>query len=277
MENKLIINFIFSLGYRCNAAEFLIKYNLRKMSGPFDFMFIDFDSACKIINNNFNNFLTDIVLLNISNKNIKLLYNNNVNDINLELYELIDKNIQFEELLYNNIDIYINQNYIENIDTDIYNWKKFCIFRHHDLSNKIEYDKIKYRIENFKNITLKKLSETGRSSNCKELLELSDTRQLQMIPNNTCLLHITKIINCTDINSYTNEFINIKNRNNLYFYFIIIICCNNLENNSFFRSNILFIIKKIDSSIHNNDELLNFDDEYNIILNYFNINFIEVL
>ena len=48
---KPIINFIFSIGYRCYSPDFLNTFNLIKMSSPFDYLFIDFETSLKIINN----------------------------------------------------------------------------------------------------------------------------------------------------------------------------------------------------------------------------------
>ena len=44
---KPIINFIFSIGYRCYSPEFLNNFKLRKMSSPFDYLFIDFETSLK--------------------------------------------------------------------------------------------------------------------------------------------------------------------------------------------------------------------------------------
>ena len=35
------INYVFSIGHRCNCVNFVKKNNLRKISGPFNNMFID--------------------------------------------------------------------------------------------------------------------------------------------------------------------------------------------------------------------------------------------
>lgn len=51
---KPIINFIFSIGYRCYSPDFLNNFKLRKMSSPFDYLFIDFETSLNIINNNFD-------------------------------------------------------------------------------------------------------------------------------------------------------------------------------------------------------------------------------
>ena len=48
-----IINFIFSIGYRCYSVDFLNFFKLRKMASPFDYLYIDLESSLKIINNNF--------------------------------------------------------------------------------------------------------------------------------------------------------------------------------------------------------------------------------
>ena len=50
----IIINYIFTLGYRCYSTDFIEIHKLRKMSGPFDYLYIDFETSLKIINNNFD-------------------------------------------------------------------------------------------------------------------------------------------------------------------------------------------------------------------------------
>ena len=71
---KPIINFIFSIGYRCYSPDFLNKFKLRKMSSPFDYLFIDFETSLKIINNNFDDYLYDIIFFNKNNKHLELFY-----------------------------------------------------------------------------------------------------------------------------------------------------------------------------------------------------------
>ena len=77
-----IINFIFSIGYRCYSPGFLNNFKLRKMSSPFDYLFIDFETSLKIINNNFEDYLYDIILFNKNNKHIELFYKKNTTKIN---------------------------------------------------------------------------------------------------------------------------------------------------------------------------------------------------
>ena len=44
------------------------------MSSPFDYLFINFETLLKIINNNFDDYLYDIILFNKNNKHIELFY-----------------------------------------------------------------------------------------------------------------------------------------------------------------------------------------------------------
>ena len=38
---KITINYIFSGGHRCNSVDFLKTRNLRTISGPFDYTFVE--------------------------------------------------------------------------------------------------------------------------------------------------------------------------------------------------------------------------------------------
>ena len=100
---KPIINFIFSIGFRCYSTEFLNDFQLRKMSSPFDYVFIDFETSLKIINNNFDNYLYDI----------ELFYKKNTTEINNKCYELLlENNIGY--MAHNYSVITFNQNYLDD-------------------------------------------------------------------------------------------------------------------------------------------------------------------
>ena len=58
----ITINFIFSIGLHCNSPDFLKRHNI---SRPFDYLFINIDTAFDNINNSFDLFLQDIVVVNI--------------------------------------------------------------------------------------------------------------------------------------------------------------------------------------------------------------------
>ena len=109
---KPIINFIFSIGYRCYSPDFLNKFKLRKMSSPFDYLFIDFETSLKIINNNFDDYLYDIILFNKNNKHIELFYKKNTTEINNKYNELLENNIGYMAHNYNGSNLLFNQNYL---------------------------------------------------------------------------------------------------------------------------------------------------------------------
>lgn len=254
------INFIFCIGFRCYSVEFLKKYELRKISGPFDYLFIDIETSFKILNNNFNNFLYDIVLFNKSTKNIKLYYNKNTNEINNNLYKLLKKrNIFYMAHNYNYNNLLINQNYINNnlLSNNLYDWTNICVFLHHNIVDNNIYNIIKMRCERFINIS-------------------------NIYKDNICLFFITKIISCNNIKDYIKDIINMKNNYNIYYYLIIIICSDNNDEEHYYYDNekCLFIIKKVDSyeyqyTNYKTDNNLNYDKEYEIILKYFKFNLIE--
>jgi hypothetical protein len=98
---KPVINFIFSIGYRCYSVVFLDTFKLRKMSGPFDYLFIDFETSLKIINNNFDDYLHDIILFNKNTQKIELFYKKNTTEINQKFCELLENNIGYMGHNYN--------------------------------------------------------------------------------------------------------------------------------------------------------------------------------
>ena len=65
--------------------DFLNNYKLRKMSSPFDYLFIDFETSLKIIHNNFDDYLHDIILFNKNTRHIELFYKKNTNEINKKI------------------------------------------------------------------------------------------------------------------------------------------------------------------------------------------------
>jgi len=255
---KPSINYIFSIGYRCYSSDFLNIYKLRKISGPFDYLFIDFETALKIINNNFNNYLDDIILFNNKTKNIELFYRKNTHEINTNFYKLLENNIGYMEHNYDANNLLFNQNYLDDIlNNNLYNWNTICSFPYHNILDNNIYNTIKKRCERF----------------------------IDIINNNnetTSLFYITKIINCNNIIDYMNEIIKIKKKYNIECIIIIIINCDNIEDSNYYNDidKCLFIIKKVEdyktqASKYETDNNLNYKKEFNIISNYFNFNLID--
>ena len=64
MYKSVDIHNIFSIGFRCNADQFMTDYlNIRKYSSPFSYMIIDIKTAFEFIDNNFLNYTNKECLL----------------------------------------------------------------------------------------------------------------------------------------------------------------------------------------------------------------------
>jgi hypothetical protein len=259
---KPIINFIFSIGYRCNSPDFLKIFKLRKMSGPFDYLFIDFESSLKLIKNNFDDFLSDIVLVNKNSKKIDIIYNRNTRNINKNFYELLDKDIGYMGQNFNINNLFFNQNYLHDnnnkLSNNLFFWDSICCFRHHNLLDNGIYNSIKNRCDRFNKVTNK-------------------------YEKTTALFYITKIITCENLLDYTNKLIEVKKKYSIEFFLIIIINCDNVEDTHYYNEDnkCLFIIKKVENyenqhSKYKTDNNLNLDyeKEFNIISDHFNLNII---
>jgi len=254
------INFIFTLGYRCYATDFLNTHNLRKMSGPFDYLIIDFETAIKIISNKFSDFTSDIIYSNKNKNQISLFYKKNTTYINDKIIELLKKDIVYMNHCYNHMDLFINQNYLDinKINNNLYYWDNICLFMHHNLLDKNNYDKINMRCERFNNI-------------------------INKYESSTALFYITKIVNYNNnIFDYINNIIKIKELYNINSYIIMIINCDNVEQSHYFynKEKCLFIIRNVENYEtqkikYEVDNSSTYHDELKIIFNYFTFNLIE--
>jgi len=258
---KLIINFVFSIGYRCYSPEFLNIFQLRKMSSPFDYLIIDFETSLKIINNKFNDYLHDIILFNKNNQKIELFYKKNTKDVDNKFYKLLENNIGYMIQNYNDDNLLFNQNYIDNdkLNDNLYMWNAICCFQHHDLLNNDIYNSLKKRCERF-NYIINKYNKT------------------------TALFYITRVVNCENIVDYMNRIIEIKKQNNIECFIIMIINSDNAEENVYYNEmeKFLFLIKKVESYDiqfskyqSDNENNINYKNEFNIIADYFTFDLIE--
>ena len=224
MQNE--INFIFSIGYRCYSVDFINNYNLRKFSGPFDYLFIDLESALKIINNKFSDFLNDIIIFNKNDRIIDLFYKKNTNEINYKFIELLEKNISYMADNYNNKYLLFNQNYLNNniLSGNLYDWEHICIFIHHHIIDNNIHNIIYNRCERFNNI-------------------------MNKYNNTSALFYITKIVTCPNIIDYMNEITEMKKKYKNNCFLIMIICSDNLDDNHYYHQDhkCLFIIKKVEN------------------------------
>ena len=140
MNNKKIINNIFSIGYRCNTDIFIDKYlKIRKYSSPFSYMVIDLDTSLFFIDNNFNNFITIDYLMSggTTMKEGKNLFT--FNKIPWRCIHIHKKS---------NISLYdINNKCLEILKID-----RICAWNHHELWDNNTRNSIKRRINHFLNV-----------------------------------------------------------------------------------------------------------------------------
>lgn len=199
---KNSINFIFSAGFNCDSANYLKRYNLRKMSGPFDYMYIDFKTVLKIISTKFEDYTSDIVICNKHYQNRYLQNSKNTTEPHPRFKPLIEKEfIGYREVSYYDVDLLVNQNYIEEpeLSGNLYDWVNICIFFHHNIVDRPTREKIIMRSNRFMNI-------------------------YEQNPLKTCLLHITKPLpESTNASQYIESIIELKNKHKIKCYLIIFI------------------------------------------------------
>ena len=245
---KHTINCIFSVGADSNSGNFLTTFNLRKLKSPLDFIYVDFETAMRLISEQFENYLSDIVLFNKNAKRVELFYVKGTNKINDKFYSLLkNDNIHHMKTNHNKNNLLFNQNYLDGSnDENFANWESMCIFYNNDILNETIYNSMKGTIKTF-NTTFHKYNET------------------------TCLFFITKLIN--NYHNYIDKLIHIKKKYNIHCFMIIIINCDNINDHYIYdeENKSLFIIKKIETKWHT----INYTNEYNIILKYFNFSLIE--
>lgn len=210
---QIIIHNCYGIGYRCTTDSFMIKNNIRNYSGPFSYVVIDFQTAIKFINNNFHNYLDTILFKKNTHK---FLFNK----------KKWNHNIFFNKEIYNN--------FIFNFDIDhknISDYKKVCIWVHHNLNDDLIKNTIQNRIIKFNN-TLNNLNE------------------------NTLLLFIDNIYenDIENYNYYLNNLNGFNNKTNIYFCILIPIYNYNKEPYiDKYNNNITFIKYKSNYEINSND------------------------
>ena len=219
MFNKIIIKYIYSIGFRCNSVDFLKHYKLRNHSGPFDNIVIDIESSFENISKQFQYFIKDIVLIDKVNNKISLhLSNSSINKLLLDLNNN-NKMLYYMNHEWNRYNLRINQNFINYINNNLYFWDRICLFLHHNIID----DNIKNKLDNRCHIF---------------------NKIYQIYNNLLVLFHITKIITINDLNIYKNYIFNLQKKYNINCYIIIIVCSDRLNETHCFENNILFIVKK---------------------------------
>ena len=247
----ITINFIFSIGFRCNSPDFLGVNKIRNIAGPFDYLFVNIETAFEIISNNFDYFFNDIILINKNKNIIKNHYS--TKPIDKKIIDFVNnKYIGYMSNNYNDTDLIVNQNFINNTPNNLYNWDKICIFHHHNIIKKSEYDKVYERVKIFKNIYKER-------------------------KNDMCLFYLTQIVETRDFEMYKKKIYDLKTKYNINCYIIIIVCSDKFNDTYSFENNILYIVKKVKDynyqyhHEHGTDNNLDFTKEFNTIKKIFNL------
>jgi hypothetical protein len=233
----------------------LKQYGLRKFSGPFDYLFIDFETTLKVIRNGFDDFLHDIILFNKNENRITLYYPKNTNEIDSKINGLMTEQlIGYMRFNYNPVNLFINQNYLRDrlLCGNLYHWDKICIFNHHDLTDNEIYSKLKLRCDRFQDI-------------------------INNFSSNSILFYITRIIENENIHNHMNNVLSLKEQYEIHSYMVMIICSDTDKEFHILKNNCLFIIKKVEPYLEQFEKYeydsdlndINYDNEINIIREYF--------
>jgi hypothetical protein len=236
--NRIPIHFIFTMGFSCESPNYLKRYDLRKMSGPFDYMYIDFHTALKVIDSNFEDYLSDIVVCNKHYQNNYLQHKKNTEKPHARFAPFITRDfVGYRTDYYWDVDLLINQNYIEEpeLSGNLYDWKDICIFFHHNIVNADTRAKIHMRCQRFMNLYKKD-------------------------PKNMFLFHVTKPLDPTiDTEEYVSSLIGLKKQYNISSYMVIYIILDKSEQHDdgetreVFKEDCLFLISSHTTYLNKND------------------------
>jgi hypothetical protein len=255
------INYVFSVGYRCNSVQFLRRFEVSKFSGPFDWMYIDLETSLMNIHNRFEFYLNDIVILNKNENKLINIKNKNFESINSDILKLYDSNISYMNEDYFKTTLPINQNFTIVNSSNLYEWNRICVFLHNNLMSDDEVNKLKIRID--------------------RLNEVMDKDKSKVM-----LFHISKIIESKTIDEEINEIYSLVKKYNIESNLVSILCTPNYNDDVKVIDNCFFIIKNVpdytsqfeNNKTDNNFEWLeygmygiNFEKEYEIIKNNFDL------
>jgi hypothetical protein len=238
---------------------------MSKFSGPFDWMYIDIETAVSNIRDSFSNYLDDIVIVKKNENIVELLNCKNTDTIKDGIMSFFDLDPVYMKHKYGEQLLPINQNFLGSTPGDIYQWDRTCVFLHHDLRRFEEVEKIKVRISRF-----------------------VDT--VNVTPEETLLFYISKILEFENVDEEISKLSNLYKSIDKRLNVVSILCCPYSEERSYKIDNMLFIVKKVPAyreqyekyETDNNFEWLewgmqglNFDKEFKIIENYYQFNLID--
>ena len=128
------INYVFSIGKRCNSTDLLRAYKFTKFAGPFDWTIIDFQSACAEIATGFEHYLDSVVPYNSIG------------------YPTIGK-VQYLIQDWSGLVLPLNTKHLpKELGTDAYTWDPICLFRHHNVDDPKVRDQLRRRVSRFNKV-----------------------------------------------------------------------------------------------------------------------------
>ncbi len=250
------IEYITSVGFRCYAPDLLKEYGLRKCSGPFDYIYIDLETCLESIHTKFDKFLKDIVCIHKNDNHISKHYYEN-EQIDYRLETLMKKPyIGYMPHVYNQNKLLINQNFLNKVTDNFYQWDRILVFHHQNILDQLVYQTIQKR--------------------CNRLIKMYESY------DKLALLHITRIIEDEDITSFKKNIQNMMSKYDIQCYLIMIICSDKLIETHHMEGNILYIIKKVPTykkqlDIYpGTDNNMNFEREYKIMCKYFDFDLVDL-
>jgi Putative papain-like cysteine peptidase (DUF1796) len=258
---KPVIQFMFSCGFRCYSPDALKSAGLRMMSGPFDYIFIDLESAFKLITRKFDGFIDDIIEYKKAKGTLSPCYFKYTKEIDSRFLEFVKGPVLYMAKNQMNEHFFYNQMYLDDeLDYNLYNWKKICVFAHSNLFSTQHRETINRRCERFNKIT-------------------------EEFSSSTILFHITKII--TDVDKCVRDILDLKLAySSVQAYLVAIICYDESKGiphrEPLFTDNVLFIFKPVESyevqftKYREENERYDYSKEIDIMREYFIIDLLSL-
>lgn len=269
------IQHVFGIGFRCNVPDFLKRYGLRNTASPFDWMFVDFETAIKHIKTEFVGFLKNQLYMHHASHTFEIVRVDTPSFIPPAVAKRIHTvPAKFQNLLRAPF-LYFSQDYSDaklmltmpdcyaddgaQLSNNLYEWPHMCVFNyvHHDFSNPDTLATLERRVDRM-NSVIRDESEK------------------------TLLVHITRIesrfSSIEDAVAYYSE---VYTDGVLRTYLAVIVCSDCLPDSYVRKGRLLVIFKHVpsysiqvrSSAADNEFNLLHtreyFEKEYNILRSEF--------
>ena len=153
------INYTFSIGSNCDSTFFIREYDLCKISGPFDWVYIDFASAIANIKEKFIRFTSDIFYYSDENNYDfqdeetwgSYVFNSKYLDtVDSRLRTIGKKEFTLHHEKPFKTPFFIKQHYLPlKLDNNLVQWNRSCWFPHHNFQDPIQINVLENKIMAF--------------------------------------------------------------------------------------------------------------------------------